>query len=183
MARGVKARLVTMLLTLTAVVVLSVCAGLWVVASGSYDVAATEQHWPITKWALSTIRERSVEARAELTVAIPDDHEAVDHGFEHFHETCAGCHGAPGVERNEAGQGLNPRAPRLERAAGHMSDAELFWITKHGIRMTGMPAFGPTHTDQEIAGIVAFIRAMEDMTEQEYAEYARTHEASEHEHE
>lgn len=171
---GLRTRVLTMLITLAAVLVLTVCAGLWVVATGAYDVAATEDHWPITEQVLNTLQHRSIAARAgELPVPIPDDPAAIDHGFEHFHAMCVECHGAPGFDRGDSGQGMTPTPPRLEEEAGEWTDAELFRITKHGIRLAGMPAFGPTHTDEEIAGIVAFIRAMETMTEEEYAERVR----------
>lgn len=182
---GFRTRFITMLITLTAVFVLTVTAGLWVVATGAYNVAATEEHWPITDWALNTLQHRSVAARAgDLPVPIPDDPAALDHGFEHFHAMCVECHGAPGFDRGDSGQGMNPTPPRLEEEGHEWSDAELFWITRHGIRLAGMPAFGPTHTDEEIAGIVAFIRAMEEMTEEEYGERVRLLEAGEamHEH-
>ena len=182
--RGVRTRLFTVLLTLVLVLVLSVLAGLWVLGTGAYDVAATEEHAPITRWMLNTLQHRSVAARAELPVAIPDDPAAIDHGFEHFHAMCVECHGAPGYDRGEIGEGMNPTPPRLEEEAHEWTDAELFRITKHGIRLAGMPAFGPTHGDEEIAGIVAFIRVMESMTEEEYAEMVRALQAGEamHEH-
>ncbi|MGK7311196.1 MAG: c-type cytochrome [Candidatus Longimicrobiales bacterium M2_2A_002] len=183
--RGIRARFVTMVLTLLTVLVLVVGGGLWVIATGAYDVAATTEHWGITEWALNTLQHRSVAARADdLPVPLPEDAAALDHGFEHFHAMCVECHGAPGFDRGDNGQGLNPRPPRLEEEAHEWTDAELFWITKHGIRLAGMPAFGPTHSDEEIAQVVAFIRAMETMTEQEYAERVRVLESGEalHEH-
>jgi mono/diheme cytochrome c family protein len=186
-ARGTKTRLFTMLITLVGVLVVLVSAGLWVVGTGAYDVAATAEHWPVTEWALSTLQHRSVAKRAEaagLPVALPTDDAAIDHGFEHFHAMCVECHGAPGFDRGDSGQGMNPRPPRLEAEAHEWTDAELFWITEHGIRLAGMPAFGPTHSDEEIAAIVAFIRVMETMTEEEYAERVRALESGEalHEH-
>lgn len=163
-----------MLVTLVATVVLAITAGLWVVATGAYNVAATESHWPITRWALSTLQHKSVAARAaDLDVVIPDDPSSLQHGFEHFHEMCTECHGAPGFDRGDSGQGLNPTPPRLEEEAHEWTDAELFWITREGIRLAGMPAFGPTHSDEEIAAIVGFVRVLETMTEDEYAERVR----------
>ena len=163
-----------MLLTLVAATVLSIAGGLWVVGTGAYSVAATEEHWPLTEWLLETLRRRSVAARAgALPVPIPADSATLAHGFEHFHGMCVECHGAPGFDRGDSGQGMNPTPPRLEEDAHEWTDEALFWITKHGIRLAGMPAFGPTHTDEEIAAIVGFIRVMETMTEEEYAERVR----------
>ena len=75
--RGVRTRLITMLLTLTAVLVLTVCAGLWVVANGSYNVAATETQGPVARWARTTLKHSAVAARAALPLEIPTDGAAV----------------------------------------------------------------------------------------------------------
>ncbi|MFW5947686.1 MAG: c-type cytochrome [Gemmatimonadota bacterium] len=173
-------RLRAVLVTLAAVVALVLAAALWVGATGAYNVAATESHWPITRWALNTLQHRSVAVRAgEPPVPIPTDPAAVQHGFEHFHRMCVECHGAPGFDRGDSGRGLNPEPPRLEEEAHEWTDGELFWITRHGIRLGGMPAFGPTHSDEEIAAIVGFIRVMETLTEEEYAERVRALESGE----
>jgi mono/diheme cytochrome c family protein len=122
--------------------------------------------------------ERSVEARAgEVTGQPPTDAAALFHGFEHYHEICVQCHGAPGMDRGELGQGIQPEPPRLDEEAEDWSDAELFWITKYGIRLAGMPAFGRTHSDDEIWGIVGFLRQMQTMTAEEYADRVRALEA------
>jgi mono/diheme cytochrome c family protein len=64
--------------------------------------------------------------------------------------------------------GLNPPAPDLTLSfVRRKSDGELYWIAAHGIRMTGMPAFLPTLTSDEIWKIVAFVRHMPAMTKEE----------------
>ena len=170
-----KPRTKSALVAVAVVLLVLVAGGLVYIYSGAYNVAATESHWPITEWTLNTLQHKSVAARAgDLPVAIPDDPAALDHGFEHFHRMCVECHGAPGFDRGDDGRGLNPTPPRLEEEAHEWTDAQLFWITREGIRLAGMPAFGPTHSDEEIAAVVAFIRTMETMTEEEYAERVRT---------
>ena len=99
---------------------------------------------------------------------------------------CATCHGAPGVKISEIGQGLNPYPPELVRESAEEEPAELFWIVKHGIKMTGMPAFGATHSDEEIWDIVAFMKRMSKLSPQEYqalVQEAGLGEAGGHEHE
>ena len=86
---------------------------------------------------------------------------------------CEECHGAPGVERSEMGKGLYPRGPKLLWAAKEDSPSELFWITKNGIKMTGMPAFGPTHSDEEIWAIVAFVKKLPGIDSAFYDELSR----------
>ena len=172
-------RIVTAVLTIGAMVLLALGTGLYVLYSGAYDVAATTDHAGVTRWALGTRQRRSVAARAaSVDGAPPADSAALAGGFVHFHAMCVQCHGAPGIDRGEVGQGMQPTPPRLEDEAGEWSDAELFWITKHGIRLAGMPAFGPTHDDDAIWGIVEFVRQLEAMTEEEYADRVRALQAA-----
>ena len=150
-------------------------AGAWLgfVYSGFYNVAADQEHTALVGWALETISERSVARRAgELPGPLPTDSASLLHGFEHYRAMCEVCHGAPGVDRGEIGEGLSPRPPRLARAADDWTDAELFWITKHGIKATGMPGFGGTHDDAALLQIVAAVRMLPDMTEEQYADVA-----------
>ena len=60
--------------------------------------------------------------------------------------------------------------------------ARLHWVVQNGIKMTGMPSFGVSHTDPEIWAIVAFLEKMPKMTPQEYQALAQAAEASGEEH-
>ncbi|HEX6590029.1 MAG TPA: cytochrome c [Longimicrobiales bacterium] len=158
-----------------ALAVMLIAAGAWLgfVYSGFYNVAASEPHSSMVEWTLETISERSVRRRAdELPAPLPVDSASLQHGFDHYRLMCEVCHGGVGVERSEIAEGLSPRPPRLARAARSWTDAELFWITKHGIKATGMPAFGATHDDASLLQIVAVVRRLPEMSEAEYA--ART---------
>lgn len=152
---------------------IAVLLGLGFVYSGFYNVAASEAHSPPVEWLLETMAERSIDRHAgALPGPLPTDSAVLLHGFEHYRAMCEVCHGGPGVDRGEIGEGLNPRPPRLARAAREASDEELFWITKHGIKATGMPGFGATHDDHALLGVVAVVRMLPDMTEEEYADWA-----------
>jgi mono/diheme cytochrome c family protein len=138
--------------------------------SGLYDVAATNPHWPVTYWIMNTTQVRSIKSHA-AGIAVPaglDDPAKVLIGVEHFAAHCAVCHGAPGVPRGEIAQGLYPQPPDLAVAAKLYSDGELFWIVKHGIKMTGMPAWSD-HSDEELWATVAFLKKLPGMSEQDYA--------------
>jgi len=113
---------------------------------------------------------RSVERRAAGLVAPASlaDPARIERGFAAYDDMCAGCHGTPGAEPSVIARGLNPEAPRLAETAGDWADAELFWIVEHGIRMTGMPAFGATHEDGEIWDLVGFLRRLPRLSEAEY---------------
>jgi mono/diheme cytochrome c family protein len=139
------------------------------IATGAYNVAATTPHNALTRWLMNTAQERSVAARAdEVPAQPPIDSAMVQRGAEEYREMCVTCHGAPGVERGTLGKGINPKPPDLAEEAPEWSDRELFWITKHGIKMAGMPAFGVTHSDEELWGIVAFLRRLESISPEEY---------------
>jgi mono/diheme cytochrome c family protein len=78
-----------------------------------------------------------------------DDPAKVLIGVEHYAAHCAVCHGAPGVPKGDIGLGLYPPPPDLAKATSLYSSAELFWVLKHGIKMTGMPAWSD-HSDEEL---------------------------------
>ncbi|HYG62651.1 MAG TPA: cytochrome c [Thermoanaerobaculia bacterium] len=146
---------------------LLVVAALAFIYSGLYDVAASAPDAGVVGWALGTIQSRSVHRRAE-EVAVPPlgDPAMIRQGLVLYHEMCAACHGAPGVAISAIGQGLNPPPPELASEAEE--PGELFWVTKHGIKMTGMPAFGVTLDDEELWAIVAFLQKMPEMSPEEY---------------
>jgi mono/diheme cytochrome c family protein len=149
---------------------LLVVGGLGFIYSGIYNIAATEPHWPLTRWILETARNRSIDRHA-AGIRVPpglDEETIVVKGVSHFAAHCAMCHGAPGVPRGEIAKGLYPEPPALDRSAANFSDAELFWIVKHGIKMTGMPSWAD-HGDEEIWATVAFVKKLPAMDSQEYA--------------
>lgn len=151
--------------------VLAVIVAAGVIYFGGYNVAASDQHFGITKWVFHTTMERSVVARAgSVNAPAQLTQEQADKGFSDFSEMCVTCHGAPGKERGEIGKGLNPQAPDLARSAQQWSNGELYWIVKNGVKMTGMPAFGFTHSDERLWAIVAFVKQLPRMTPEQYAQ-------------
>jgi len=154
---------------LAAAVVLGV-SYLGFIYSGIYNVAATDPHWDITRWAMETVRMRSIRTHAAGIHAPPGlgDPTKLPMGVEHFAAHCAVCHGAPGVPKGDIAHGLYPQPPDLAAAAERYSDAELFWILKHGIKMSGMPAWSE-HSDAELWATVAFLKKLPRMSEQDYA--------------
>jgi mono/diheme cytochrome c family protein len=138
--------------------------------SGAYNVSAMVPHNRLTLWMINTLKDNSIEKRSS-DIKVPNnlnDTSLVKIGFEHYREMCQGCHGAPGIERNEIGQGLYPKPPNLAHSAKEMPASELFWITKNGIKLTGMPAFGKTHSDDKIWAIVAFMKTLPSMSKEQY---------------
>lgn len=157
----------TLKTVLITVLVLAVL-GLGAVYSGVIGVAADEPHAGVSRWLLSTIRERAIQSGA-ADIAVPDldDPARIRAGAAHYEAMCAGCHLAPGMENTELRRGLNPRPPELAEHGIH-DPAEAFWVVKHGIRMTGMPAWGVTHDDQALWAIVAFVNRLPELDAEAY---------------
>lgn len=139
--------------------------------SGFYNVSAASPHSAIVNWYLSTTSHASIERRAR-DIDVPDlgDEALVLAGASDFDAMCAACHGAPGRDPEAVGLGLNPPAPDLAEEAAEMDPAELFWVTKNGIKMTGMPAWGATHDDDSIWPVVAFMMRMPELDATAYEE-------------
>ncbi len=135
------------------------CLGVFVYA-GAYDIGADSPHSAPVAWLIEQVRDRSIAARARM-IAPPADlaiPSRIAAGAGLYAEMCAGCHLAPGMERTEISQGLYPPAPRLT-GGSDLSPGEEFWVIKHGVKLTGMAAWGRTHDDALIWDMVAFLRA------------------------
>jgi mono/diheme cytochrome c family protein len=157
------------------VALLALGAGAALVLSiGAYDIAASRSADVLDRVAI-WVKNRSV-ARHAKSVSWPASRDAaeIEKGLEHYSHNCLPCHGAPGVEGMAFREGMFPSPPEIdEDQVQRWSDTELFWIVKNGIRMTGMPAFGENHADEEIAAIVAFVRHTPKLTEPERARLRR----------
>ncbi len=156
---------------LLAVILLLIAAGAGFVWSGFYNVAASVPHWQGTSAVLEVARERSIDYHSDgISPPSLDDPELLESGFHHFHPMCRMCHGAPGYERLEFAKGLYPSPPDLtdDHVREEFTDAQIFWIVQNGLKMTGMPAFGPTHSDNELWGLVAVVNQLPEMTPEEY---------------
>ncbi len=148
-----------------------VIIGFGVMFSGVINVAATYPHSSLTQWGLHTAMKQSVKYHASNISAPPlNQQDQILNGFRHYREMCTSCHLAPGVSSSEIRQGLMPKPPKLQDTANRWSPAELFWIIKNGVRMTAMPAWGPSHNDKKIWEMVAFLQKLPDMTKAQYEE-------------
>jgi mono/diheme cytochrome c family protein len=146
-----------------------VAVGASAIYLGAYDFAADVPHTQPVYWLLEEARERSIEVRAK-GITVPSDlsdPKRVQLGAGHYAEICAGCHLAPGMKRTEIARGLYPRAPELRRETD-LTPAEEFWVVKHGLKMTGMPAWGVTHSDEQLWDIVAFLQKLPELTPEQY---------------
>ena len=156
-------------LTVLITIIVMILVDVLFIYSGIFNPGATAQNGGLIEWALVTTKNNSIESRVK-DVTLPDlsNPSLINEGFEHYDEMCVMCHGAPGVDRSEIAEGLNPSPPELYEAKD--PDAkEVFWAVKNGIKMTGMPSFGKTHSDDKITAITAFVtQKLPQMTAEDY---------------
>ncbi|MBG0800182.1 cytochrome c [Methylocystis sp. H4A] len=151
----------------TAFIVSAVGAFL-VIVSGVYDVAATAPHTPLGRAIFSWTMRNSVRVHAGNESPETWSEDQARKGFKDYDAMCVICHSAPGKERSYISKGLQPEPPNLAEASERWSSAELFWIIKNGVKMTAMPAFGPTHQDEQIWNIVAFVRRLPRLSAEQF---------------
>jgi mono/diheme cytochrome c family protein len=139
------------------------------VYAGLYNVAADIPHTQPVYWLFETVRDRSIASRSRDIVVPHDlnDSARILSGAGQYAEMCSVCHLAPGMKRTEMSRGLYPRAPELRRKTD-LTAAEQFWIVKHGVKMTGMPAWGVTHSDELLWDVVALLRKLPELTKEQY---------------
>lgn len=149
-------------------IVLAALAGIFIYG-GIYNIGADAPHSRLVFGVLQELRERAV-ASYSRDVNPPADlnsPQRIAAGAGLYNEMCTGCHLGPGVERSELSQGLYPAAPELARG-DDLTPAQQFWVIKHGVKLTAMPAWGKTHDDQLIWDMVAFIRQLPGMNAAQY---------------
>lgn len=159
----------TVVLSVLAMLALAAAAVIALLYSGVVSIAASEPHFSLTKWVLETGMERSVERHSSgLKVPASYTEEQIRHGLTHFDKMCVLCHTAPGMKPSEISQGMRPKPPELQKVVRELKDEETFWLIRHGVKFTGMPSFGKTHSENQIWGIVGFVKLLPDMSPQEY---------------
>lgn len=151
-------------------VLLAIIVWMGTVYSGAYNIAASDTHGDVVRWTLDTSMHRSVRSRAEeVDFSEPPSNTLLAAGAGHYTESCVVCHGAPGEAPSEWSRGMRPQPPHLTEAASEWTLGEIHWIVSNGIKMTGMPAFGRQHSEEELKAIAAFVNALPGLTPQDYA--------------
>jgi mono/diheme cytochrome c family protein len=105
----------------------------------------------------------SVRRRApEMPNPVPATDENLIAGGKFYLEGCAGCHGTPG-KPDESSDSLYPRIPQLPTEGTEYSEAQIFWIVKHGIRYSGMFANGKFNSDEKMWTMAAYIKRIKEL--------------------
>jgi mono/diheme cytochrome c family protein len=145
-------------------------AGAVVLYAGFYNVAATEQHLRPTYWLMRTGLRESVQRHArDIEAPALTDRALVSRGISLYHAHCEQCHGAPGVAPEPFALGLTPAPANLAYLVRERKPAELYWVVKNGIKMTGMPAWEFRLADRDMWAVVAFLLELPLTTTEQYA--------------
>ncbi|HYE39922.1 MAG TPA: cytochrome c, partial [Ramlibacter sp.] len=148
--------------------------GATVVYGGLYDIGATTQHFQPVYSVLERAMRQSVKLRARDIEEPPlADERMALRGAGCYRDKCVQCHGAPGVAQHDIGQGMQPIPGPLVDARRHWKPRELYWVTRHGIRMSGMPAWQYRLQDEELWAVVAFMQRLPDLNAVQYADWMR----------
>ena len=129
-----------------------------------------------------------VVARAARNLAIPSSArseqnpwtatpEVLQEARDLYQDHCVVCHGKDGSGQSELGENLYPKPPDLRLPqTQNLTDAEIHYIIKNGVRLTGMPAWvNPRGAPgDESWKLVLYIRDLAELTPQEKAQQDRT---------
>jgi mono/diheme cytochrome c family protein len=138
---------------------------------GFYNVAGTQADPKLVAAALQFVREASVVRHAtDAPPAGIDSPATIQAGARAYAARgCTTCHGGPGVGWAKFSEGMRPDPPDLKEETKDLTLAQVFWIVKNGINMTGMPSFAVAEVpDAEIWAIAAFVKKLPDVTEADY---------------
>lgn len=155
--------------TLCFLAVMAAAAAGSVVYFGLYDISAVTPHTrPV--YAILDVALRQTIHRRALAITAPslDDPARAERGFRDYHRHCVACHGAPGVAPAGAGKGMMPVPNNLVDSARHLTSAEIYWVVRNGIKMTGMPAWQYRLTDAQLWDLVAFVRRLPGLSPDDY---------------
>ncbi len=155
--------------TLAALLVLGIGGAVAFVYSGVYNVAATEQHTALFFWLLDKTAARSIAVRAD-DITPPDlgDPALARRGLSLYQDHCLHCHGAPGVAPDRLAMGMTPVPPSLLSAAREWPARNVFWTIRHGIKMSGMPAWKFQLEDGDIWAVTAFVMSLPHLAPRTY---------------
>lgn len=144
---------------------------------GLYNIAASRSHWTITEWFLRFAMRNSIETQSMNVTAPPlEDPALIRRGAGHFQGGCAPCHGAPGEPRSPIARQMLPEPPYLadsDQWTQPWTASELFWIVRHGLKYTGMPAWPALEREDEVWAVVAFLRHLPELSPEAYRLWAR----------
>jgi len=166
-----QATMVTRLRVILGFLVACGVLGLVVMITGIVPIKASSGHWAITKWVLDFSKSRSVAFHSRgIDPPSLDDPALVMKGAGHYETGCVQCHGSPTRPASPIALAMTATPPALPSKIAVRQPAELFYIVKHGIKFTGMPAWPAPQRDDEVWALVAFLLELPQMDAARYRE-------------
>jgi mono/diheme cytochrome c family protein len=165
----------TAIFTLLVAAAFGAAAGYAVYRSGLYDIGATAQHLqPVYSFLENAMRHSVRRHASKVTVPSLDEPAQLLRGAGLYHAHCAQCHGGPGAAPAVHGMSMQPVPGPLVDAAMRWKPRELYWITRHGIKMSGMPAWEARLNEADTWAVVAFLTRMPGLDARAYRELTAT---------
>lgn len=163
-----------LLFELTVLVAVLAAGGSLIALAGLVPIKASSGHWAITNWLLHFVMQRSVSTQALFVQpASLDAPGLVVKGAGHYEIGCRPCHGTPELRSPRVASKMTPHPPHLPDTVSKWKPEELFYIVKHGVKFTGMPAWPSQRRDDEVWAMVAFLMRFPNMSAQEYSRLAK----------
>ena len=161
--------------TLLAAVLGCAAAAMMVLAFGLYNVAGNRQHLPPVHAVLEYALKQSVRANArDIQVPTFADAAMIERGALCYQQSCLQCHGGPGVAASDFGQSMQPLPGPLIDATQRWHARELYWITRNGLKMTGMPAWEHHLSENDLWSVVAFLHKLPQLSPEQFISTLRT---------
>lgn len=158
----------------TALVLIGAVVGATILMSGLVSTEATKQHFRITHRVLDLGLKLSVRTSASgIHAPQLSDPEMIVRGAACFRQFCVHCHGSPVAALQDHAKGLLPTPANLAQTAREWPAEWLYYVTKRGVRMTGMPAWEYRLADDSLWATTAFLKTLPDLGSAEYLELER----------
>ena len=161
--------LTSVALTLAAVLLAGALGGWLVLRSGWYHIGATNEHWQLVHTVLEQGMRDSVQYHARHITAPQQGPQARARGAALYRDNCLQCHGGPGVAQEDFAKAMQPVPGPLVDATQRWQPRELYWITRHGIKMSGMPAWEFHLADSDIWSVVWFMQTLPELSAPAFA--------------
>lgn len=166
---GKRAGLKRWLIEIAVILTVLGAGGLLIAASGIVPIKASGGHWRITEQFLHFSMKRSIATHSMGLKAPPlDDPALVLRGAGAYETSCRPCHGSPDLPHPRIAQWMLPPPPYLPPEISEWDPEGLFYIVKHGVKLTGMPAWPAQQRDDEVWAVVAFLLAFPELDAERY---------------
>lgn len=148
------------------VVAIAAILGYAAVKAGMMPANADGRPWRIERWAARTSLQATLRREAPSSPnPVPLNDANLTAGIKLYAQNCAVCHGAANAERSAIAKGLYQKPPQLAKdGVEDDPDGITYWKVAHGIRFTGMPAFGGSLTDQQMWQLALFLKHMDSLS-------------------